>query len=175
MPNLNCRPKQCARAWGPLRVELEASVTPSLGAGLRGWGMGAGTEGKSIQGHVLTWSPIWDCTCLDILRSLHGIPQSLPLQGGKGSIWVWLSPPWACSTGHQLSVFPCVEHVSTKQAPISGAQGRKPETQDLEMIPGQLLSSSPRAAEPSRTFVQTSLGRLSSVSLTLTPSHPVLP
>ena len=175
MPNLNCRPKQCARAWVPLRVELEASVTPSLGAGLRGWGMGAGTEEKSIQGHVLTWSPIWDCTCLDLLRSLHGIPQSPPLQGGKGSIWVWLSPPRACSTGHQLSVFPRVEHVSTKQAFISGAQGRKPETRDLEMIPGELLSPSRCAAETSRTFVQTSLGRLSSVPLILTPSHPVLP
>ena len=103
------------------------------------------------------------------------MPQAPALQGGEGSIWVWLSPPRACSTGHQLSVFPCVEHVSTKQAPISGAQGRKPETRDLEMIPGQLLSPSPRAAEPSCTFVQTSLGRLSSVPLTLTPSHPVLP
>ena len=152
MPNLNCRPKQLARAWGLLRAELEARLTPSLGAGLRGWEMGAGKEGKSIQGHVLTWSPIWDCTCLDLLRSLHGMPQSPPLPGGKGSIWVWLSSPWACSTGHRLSVFPRVEHVNTKQASMSGAQGRKTETRDLEMIAGHLLSPSPCAAEPSAHF-----------------------
>ena len=75
--------------------------------------MGAGMEGKSIQGHVLTWSPIWDCTCLDLLRSLQRVPQAPPVPEGEGSIVVWLLPPWACSTGHLLSVFPCVEHVST--------------------------------------------------------------
>ena len=176
MPNLNCRPKQCARAWGLLRAELEARLTPSLGAGLRGWEMGAGKEGKSIQGHVLTWSPIWDCTCLDLLRSLHGMPQSPPLPGGKGSIWVWLSSPWACSTGHRLSVFPRVEHVNTKQASMSGAQGRKPETRDLEMIAGRLLSPSPCAAEPSphccpnlpqKTFLSASDSDSFSASVTL--------
>ena len=57
-------------------------------------------EGKSIQGHVLTWSPIWDCTCHDLLRSCNGMPQVPPFQGGKGSIWVLLLPPRACFTGH---------------------------------------------------------------------------
>ena len=52
----------------------------------------------------------------------------------------------------QLSVFPRVEHVSTLQFPMPGAQGRKPETWDLEMIPGHLLSPSPHAAEPSPHF-----------------------
>ena len=152
MPNPNCRPKQCAGAWGPPRAELKARLTRSPGAGLKGWGMGAGMEGQSFQGHVLTWSPIWDCTCLDLLRSLHGMPQAPPLQGGEGSIWVLLSSPRACSTGHRLSGFPRVEHVSTTQAPTPGAQGRKPETWDLEKIPRRLLSPSPRAAEPSAHF-----------------------
>ena len=35
---------------------------------------------------------------------------------------------------------------------MPGAQGRKPETQDLEMIPGRLLSPSSRAAGPSPHF-----------------------
>ena len=35
---------------------------------------------------------------------------------------------------------------------MPGAQGRKPETRDLEMIPGHLLSPSPRAAAPSPHF-----------------------
>ena len=35
---------------------------------------------------------------------------------------------------------------------MPGAQGRKPETWDLEMIPGRLLRPSPRAAEPSPHF-----------------------
>ena len=52
-------------------------------------------EGKSIQGHVLTWSPIWDCTCLDLLRSLQRVPQAPPVPEGEGSIVVWLLPPWA--------------------------------------------------------------------------------
>ena len=41
------------------------------------------------------------------------MPHAPRLQGGKGSIWVLLLPPRACSMGHQLSVFPCVEHVSS--------------------------------------------------------------
>ena len=128
MPNLNCRPKQLARAWGLLRAELEARLTPSLGAGLRGWEMGAGKEGKSIQGHVLTWSPIWDCTCLDLLRSLHGMPQSPPLPGGKGSIWVWLSSPWACSTGHRLCVSTCgaCGHLTVPRTWSPGHEAREP-------------------------------------------------
>ena len=104
------------------------------------------------------------------------MPQSPPLPGGKGSIWVWLSSPWACSTGHRLSVFPRVEHVNTKQASMSGAQGRKPETRDLEMIAGRLLSPSPRAAEPSphccpnlpqKTFLSASDSDSFSASVTL--------
>ena len=136
---LNCRPKQHARAWGPLRAELEARFTPSLGVGLRGWEMGAGTEGKSIQGHVLTWSPIWDCTCQDLLRSLHGMPQSPSLQGGKGSIRVWLSPPRACSTGHQLSVSMCgaCEHLTGSNAWSPGQEARDPG-------PGNGPSTSPK-------------------------------
>ena len=41
-------------------------------------------------------------------------PQTPPLQEGKGGIWVLLSPPQVCSTGHQLSVFPCgaCEHLT---------------------------------------------------------------
>ena len=41
-------------------------------------------------------------------------PQAAPLQEGKGGIWVLLSPPQVCSTGHQLSVFPCgaCEHLT---------------------------------------------------------------
>ena len=50
------------------------------------------------------------------------------------------------------SLFPRVEHVSTKQDPTPGAQGRKTETRDLEMIAGHLLSPSPCAAEPSAHF-----------------------
>ena len=61
--------------------------------------MEAGMEGKSTQGHVLTWSTIWDCTCLDLLRSLHGMPQAPPLQGGEGVIWVLLSAPPAAPQG----------------------------------------------------------------------------
>ena len=104
------------------------------------------------------------------------MPQSPPLPGGKGSIWVWLSSPWACSTGHRLSVFPRVEHVNTKQASMSGAQGRKPETRDLEMIAGRLLSPSPCAAEPSphccpnlpqKTFLSASDSDSFSASVTL--------
>ena len=79
---------------------MEARLTRSPGTGLRGWATEAGMEGKSTHGHVLTWSTIWDCTCLDLLRSLHGMPQAPPLQGGEGVIWVLLSPPRPCSTGH---------------------------------------------------------------------------
>ena len=76
------------------------------------------------------------------------------------------------------SLFPRVEHVSTKQDPTPGAQGSKPETWDLEMIPGCLLSPSPRAAEPSphfcpnlpwKTFLSASDSLSAHVSLRLQP------
>ena len=52
-------------------------------------------------------------------------PQTPPLQEGKGGIWVLLSPPQVCSTGHQLSVFPCgaCEHLTGSHpmvTPVSG-------------------------------------------------------
>ena len=52
-------------------------------------------------------------------------PQAAPLQEGKGGIWVLLSPPQVCSTGHQLSVFPCgaCEHLTGSHpmvTPVSG-------------------------------------------------------
>ena len=74
------------------------------------------------------------------------------------------------------SLFPRVEHVSTKQDPTPGAQGRKTETRDLEMIAGRLLSPSPCAAEPSphccpnlpqKTFLSASDSDSFSASVTL--------
>ena len=82
------------------------------------------------------------------------------------------------------SLFPRVEHVSTKQDPTPGAQGRKTETRDLEMIAGRLLSPSPCAAEPSphfcpnlpqETFLGASDSLSASVSLRLQSALPFLP
>ena len=67
---------------------------------------------------------------------------------------------------------------------MPGAQGRKPETQDLEMIPGRLLSPSPRAAEPSphfcpnlprKTFLSASDSLSARVFLRLQSALPFLP
>ena len=73
------------------------------------------------------------------------------------------------------------EHLTVSH---TGAQGRKPETRDLEMIPGHLLSPSPRAAEPSphfcpnlpqETFLGASDSLSASVSLRLQSALPFLP
>ena len=67
---------------------------------------------------------------------------------------------------------------------MPGAQGRKPETQDLEMIPGRLLSPSPRAARLSahfcpnlsrKTFLSASGSLSSSVTLRLQSALLFLP
>ena len=73
------------------------------------------------------------------------------------------------------------EHLTVSH---TGAQGRKPETQDLKIIPGQLLSPSPCAAEPSphfcpnlpqETFLGASDSLSASVSLRLQSALPFLP
>ena len=117
----------CWSLWSPKgRAGRQAhSITRGRTEGCGKW---AGRNGNSIQGHVLTWSPIWDCTCLDLLRSLHRMPQAPPLQGGEGSIWVLLSPPWACSTGHRLCVSTCgaCGHLTVPRAWSPGHEAREP-------------------------------------------------
>ena len=77
----------CWSLWSPKgRAGRQAhSITRGRTEGCGKW---AGRNGNSIQGHVLTWSPIWDCTCYSLLRSCNGMPQAPPIQGGEGSIWV---------------------------------------------------------------------------------------
>ena len=67
---------------------------------------------------------------------------------------------------------------------MPGAQGRKPETRDLEMVPARLLRPSPRAAEPSlhfcpnlpwKTFLSASVSLSARVSLRLQLALPFLP
>ena len=67
---------------------------------------------------------------------------------------------------------------------MPGAQGRKPETQDLEMIPGRLLSPSSCAAGPSphfcpnllwETFLSASDSLSARVFLRLQSALPFLP
>lgn len=55
-------------------------------------------------------------------------PQAAPLQEGKGGIWVLLSPPRVCSTGHQLSVFPCgaCEHLTGSHPMVTPVSGEIP-------------------------------------------------
>ena len=98
-------------------------------------------QGKSIQGHVLTLPHNWDCTCLDFVRSLHGMPHAPPLQGGKGSIWVCLSPPRACSTwAPTLCVSTCgaCEHLTVSHAWSPGQEAR-------DLGPGNDLRMSPKS------------------------------
>ena len=74
-----------------------------------------------------------------------------------------------------VSMCGACEHLTVSH---TGAQGRKPETRDLEMIPGRLLSPSPHAAEPPphlcpnlplRTFLSASGSLSARVSLRLQP------
>ena len=80
-----------------------------------------------------------------------------------------------------VSMCGACEHLTVSH---TGAQGRKPETRDLEMIPGRLLSPSPHAAEPPphlcpnlplRTFLSASGSLSARVSLRLQSALPFLP
>ena len=65
-----------------------------------------------------------------------------------GHLGVALTPTGLLHGAPTLCVSMCgaCEHLTVSH---TGAQGRKPETRDLEMIAGRLLSPSPCAAEPS--------------------------
>ena len=123
----NCRPKQCAVAGSPEgRTGGQAhSISRSRTEGL---------EDGSRHGGKVHPRP-----CSDLVTHL-GLhlpgPSEEPSWGASGSscprrrrsIWVWLSPPRACSTGHQLSVSMCgaCEHLTDSNAWSPGQEARDP-------------------------------------------------
>ena len=171
--NTTCSPKYSAGAWGPLRAELKARLTTPPGAGLKGWWKWAGrSEGPSKAmfwpGHPSGIAPAWTfwgafmgCLRLLLFREERGASGCCshahgPAPQGTDSLCFHVWSMWAPNR------FPHLEPRAGSQRP-----GTWNWSQNVSYVPPHVLQCL------LHTFVQTSLGRRSSVPLT--PSQPLLP